>query len=270
MRTFEDLLTELGLNSTESKIYSGLLTLGLSKASAVARAAGISRVQVYPVLESLYNKNFVQRTEYRGKPTVFKAVPITEVLLAIKHRRDQEFDNLSKKLLKTYETIKQAKKTNNEESEVLLYSGWDRVLPMLHEELNKSQESIILAIDPKLLMNKYLKDLLNEIIKTKNIYGLSNDELIIIKDLDHYLKLNEQLINNEIGTRYRKTPENTGNIFIDESIAILIEGNKSEVFAIHSTHPLMLKFVRNYFENMHNKILEPFNKQLNKIFNSSK
>lgn len=54
-----DTLLDLGLSEIEAKLYLSLLSLGGSRASAVARSTGIKRTTVYAILKNLANKGFV-------------------------------------------------------------------------------------------------------------------------------------------------------------------------------------------------------------------
>ncbi|HBU07441.1 MAG TPA: hypothetical protein DEB09_05160 [Candidatus Magasanikbacteria bacterium] len=65
-------LKELGLNEHEAEVYLGLLKIGGSIASAVAKSVGIKRTTVYALLKSLAEKGFVT-TYYRKSKQFFYA-----------------------------------------------------------------------------------------------------------------------------------------------------------------------------------------------------
>lgn len=69
---YEKALEELGLTPEESTIYLGLLRVGGSIASSIAKETGIKRTTVYALLRSLANKGFVTMY-YRKRKQLYYA-----------------------------------------------------------------------------------------------------------------------------------------------------------------------------------------------------
>jgi sugar-specific transcriptional regulator TrmB len=67
---FINMLLDLGLSENESKVYLGMVALGPSTASAIARRAGIKRTTVYPVISALAEKGLA-RSELKGWKKLF-------------------------------------------------------------------------------------------------------------------------------------------------------------------------------------------------------
>ena len=63
----EDILTKVGLDEKEAKIYVALLDLGSEKVHEIAKKAGVKRPTAYVVLEQLYAKNFVIKTYHQRR-----------------------------------------------------------------------------------------------------------------------------------------------------------------------------------------------------------
>ncbi|RLG18790.1 hypothetical protein DRN63_00835, partial [Nanoarchaeota archaeon] len=82
----EDLLARLrkifNLNLYEVKIWTSLLSRGVSTAGELSEISGVPRSRTYDILESLERKGFVVMK--LGKPTKFIAVPPAEVLERVK------------------------------------------------------------------------------------------------------------------------------------------------------------------------------------------
>lgn len=65
-------LKDLGLNEHEAEVYLGLLKIGGSTASVIAKSIGLKRTTVYALLKSLAEKGFVT-TYYRKSKQFFYA-----------------------------------------------------------------------------------------------------------------------------------------------------------------------------------------------------
>jgi len=77
-------LKDFGLNSYESKIWTALLSRGVSTAGELSDIANVPRSRSYDVLESLEKKGFVVMKP--GKPIKYVVVPPEEVIEKIKKK----------------------------------------------------------------------------------------------------------------------------------------------------------------------------------------
>ncbi len=88
----EDFLNKLrrffGLNLYEVKIWTALLSRGLSTAGELANIANVPRSRSYDILESLEKKGFVVMK--LGKPIKYIAVPPSEVIERVKKNMKKE------------------------------------------------------------------------------------------------------------------------------------------------------------------------------------
>ncbi len=83
----KELLTkiqDLGLNSYEAKIWTALLSRGISSAGELSDIANVPRSRAYDVLESLEKKGFVIMK--LGKPIKYIAVAPEEVITRVKQK----------------------------------------------------------------------------------------------------------------------------------------------------------------------------------------
>jgi HTH-type transcriptional regulator, sugar sensing transcriptional regulator len=93
------------LNLYEAKVWTALLSRGVSTAGELSDIANVPRSRSYDVLESLEKKGFVVMKI--GKPIKYVAVPPTEVLERVKKNISQESQDQIKQLeqLKNTEII---------------------------------------------------------------------------------------------------------------------------------------------------------------------
>ena len=83
----EDILTKVGLDEKEAKIYVALLDLGSEKVHEIAKKAGVKRPTAYVILEQLYAKNFVIKT-YHQRRAFYSAEKPDIILRSLKEKED--------------------------------------------------------------------------------------------------------------------------------------------------------------------------------------
>ena len=81
-------LKDFGLNSYESKLWTALLSRGVSTAGELSDIANVPRSRSYDVLESLEKKGFIIMKV--GKPIKYIAVQPEEVIERIKKRIEED------------------------------------------------------------------------------------------------------------------------------------------------------------------------------------
>jgi len=88
---FLNKLRDFGLNTYESKLWTALLSRGISTAGELSDIAGVPRSRSYDVLESLEKKGFILMKV--GKPIKYVAVPPVEVLERVKKKIEDDAGN---------------------------------------------------------------------------------------------------------------------------------------------------------------------------------
>lgn len=89
-KDFLNKLKDFGLNTYESKLWTALLSRGISTAGELSDIATVPRSRSYDVLESLQRKGFILMK--LGKPIKYIAVPPEEVLERIKKKIKKDSD----------------------------------------------------------------------------------------------------------------------------------------------------------------------------------
>ena len=131
---FLNKLKDFGLNSYESKLWTALLSRGVSTAGELSDIANVPRSRSYDVLESLEKKGFILMK--LGKPIKYIAVPPEEVLERVKKRVVAEADTKTKILDK----VKKSKLLD--ELNLLHTQGIDLVDPTDFSGTLKSRNNI--------------------------------------------------------------------------------------------------------------------------------
>lgn len=93
-KEFLNKLKDFGLNTYESKLWTALLSRGVSTAGELSDIANVPRSRSYDVLESLEKKGFIVMK--LGKPIKYVAVPPEEVLERVKKKIQSDAESQSK------------------------------------------------------------------------------------------------------------------------------------------------------------------------------
>lgn len=120
-KDFIDKLRAFGLNTYESKLWTALLSRGISTAGELSDIANVPRSRSYDVLESLEKKGFIVMKV--GKPIKYIAVPPSEVLERVQKKIETDAEDQ----ISTLNSIKDSKILN--ELNVLHNQGIDLVDP---------------------------------------------------------------------------------------------------------------------------------------------
>jgi HTH-type transcriptional regulator, sugar sensing transcriptional regulator len=152
---------QLGLNIYEAKLWTALLSRGVSTAGELSDIANVPRSRSYDVLESLQKKGFI--IQKLGKPIKYVALPPAEVLERVKKQIKEDSD----KQLATMETLKDSELIH--ELDMLHTKGVELVEPsdmagsikgkssvydQMEMMIKSAEESIVIMTTEKGLVDK--------------------------------------------------------------------------------------------------------------------
>ncbi|MBU1199034.1 MAG: hypothetical protein KKF46_08375 [Nanoarchaeota archaeon] len=142
----EEFLTKLrryfGLNLYEVKIWTALLSRGVSTAGELSDIANVPRSRSYDILESLEKKGFVIMK--LGKPIKYIAVPPKEVVERVKKNMKSDADDKIKRLdgLKKTEVIQELNSLHTQGVELIEPSDLSGSLKGRHNLYNHLELTI--------------------------------------------------------------------------------------------------------------------------------
>lgn len=161
----EDFLNKLrrffSLNLYEVKIWTSLLSRGVSTAGELSDIANVPRSRSYDVLESLEKKGFVVMK--LGKPIKYIAIPPSEVIERVKKNAKLEAETKVKRLenLKGTEVLKELTQLHSKGVELIeptelsgSVSGRHNLYSQLDTTLRNAKKSVVLCTTDKGLMRK--------------------------------------------------------------------------------------------------------------------
>ena len=173
-RNFINKLRDFGLNSYESKLWTALLSRGISTAGELSDIASVPRSRSYDVLESLEKKGFIIMKI--GKPIKYIAVHPEEVLKRVKKKiqEDAEFksklmDQLEKSEVLTELTTLHTKGLNLIEPGELTgaFKGRENIYQHIAFSIRNANKSILLLTTNEGLQRKS-EYLLSPLMKAKS------------------------------------------------------------------------------------------------------
>ncbi len=140
-----------GLNTYEAKIWTALLSRGVSTAGELSDIANVPRSRSYDVLESLEKKGFVVMK--LGKPIKYLAVPPKEVLENVKKQIEKNTEkHLSEikstsfnDLINTFQELHE-KNTNQEENIVAILKGKNNIYKHLSFLVRNTKKDVMFSI----------------------------------------------------------------------------------------------------------------------------
>lgn len=157
----EHILTKVGLDEKEARVYLALLDLGNEKVHAIAKKAKIKRPTAYVILEQLYAKNYVIKT-YHNKRTFYAAEKPDILLRSLREKQE---------LLTQALPLLQARMSSNKERpKIRIYEGRLGV-EQVYDEMLRGPEALIFG-SRKYLSEEFgsLSGKLEEKMKSKNIH----------------------------------------------------------------------------------------------------
>ena len=154
-------LKDFGLNTYESKLWTALLSRGVSTAGELSDIANVPRSRSYDVLESLERKGFI--ITKLGKPIKYIAVSPNEVLERVKKRIQDDSDTQTRMLesLRGTDILDELNTLHTKGIEMVeptdltgSIRGRSNILNHLESMIKSAQKSIVLVTSEEGLIRK--------------------------------------------------------------------------------------------------------------------
>ena len=101
---YVEILSELGLTHTESKVYVALLCLKSATARNIHKESNVARQDVYRILSDLEEKGLIEKII--AKPTKFQPMPAEDAISILFQRRNEQDRQLRKKAKQAFRNFK--------------------------------------------------------------------------------------------------------------------------------------------------------------------
>ena len=206
-KEFINKLKEFGLNSYEAKLWTALLSRGVSTAGELSDISNVPRSRAYDVLESLEKKGFI--IVKLGKPIKYLAVPPKEVIERVKKKVAEDAERKSKNLesLKDSEVLKELNTLHTGGVELIdpteksgSFRGRDKLYDHLSSMIKNAEKEIIIATTSDGLKRK--------IQKFKNDLEKAHKKGVKVKIAAAVNDANKKLLRQLNGAEVRSTNKN--------------------------------------------------------------
>ena len=189
-------IKDFGLNSYEAKIWTALLSRGVSSAGELSDISNVPRSRTYDVLESLEKKGFIIMK--LGKPIKYMAIPPTEVINVIKKKIKEDSEKQEKQMddLKSSSILEELSTLHTQGIEMVeptdmvgLIKNRDNVYDYTESMIKNAEKSVYIVTSNEGLMRKVehmrktLKKLSEKNVQIKVIVPQTKDVEALSKEL---------------------------------------------------------------------------------------
>jgi len=141
------LLVELGLTTSEARVFLVLTQIGTAQIGMISKGTGIHREHLYQITRSLESKGLIEKE--LGLVSKYRAIALDEILPSLISRKQQEIFELKVKadtILKEYKNRQQhtrvASKSREEQTQFFMIPKKEAIIQRMKEATQKSQKSI--------------------------------------------------------------------------------------------------------------------------------
>jgi sugar-specific transcriptional regulator TrmB len=151
-KRFEEMvsvLTELGMSTTEARIYLTLLKINVIPAKKISEISGVLPPDTYRGLSHLQSEGFVNTI--LGRPKKFQAIPPKECISILSKRRKKALAQLKDQALSTIHSLSGINNNSQEKDEFIIIPKKETLYNKGRKMINAAENSIcILGTSRKL------------------------------------------------------------------------------------------------------------------------
>lgn len=251
-KEFLDKLKDFGLNSYERKLWTALLSRGVSTAGELSDISNVPRSRAYDVLESLEKKGFI--LVKIGKPIKYLAVSPSEVIGRVKKKIVEEAEEKNKILsqLKESEILEQLNVLHQEGIKLIdptdrsaSFRGREKVYEHMLLMIKNAKKNVTLVTSKSGLERKY--EVLQSCLKKAAKEGV--DIKISVPAVD------KEIVANLSFAKVKINKNSTARFCIVDGKEILLfltddkKVHKSYDCAVWVDAPLFVDYFSSLFEN---------------------
>lgn len=255
------LLTQLGLTTSQAKVYIGLLELKQASGKVTARHSKMARQEVYRVLDELQEKGLVEKIIAR--PTEFKPVLIEDCLSILIASKKNEFSENQRKaaiLLRKFnkESSRIKSQIQEDDSKFILIPERE-----VTKRVKRKIENTRTSLDAITTLNRFRHLIQNVNDECEKALERGVKFRLIVNKFD-----NENLLtpvtksvpkNPLFNLRYISTPHRVALAIYDKKevcVAISATASINETPILMSNNPSLVEIAQSYFETAWIKAME--------------
>jgi sugar-specific transcriptional regulator TrmB len=258
-----EILSSLGLNLSEAKVFVALHELGSSTAGMISKMSRVARESVYQILPKLAKKGLVE--EIITRPKKFKAISMKEAYTILLRRKEEENRKLCSKAMKALEKHKNKKKPRvTDDSHTSLIPSREAPDARIGHEYRNVQKTIdlMLTVGKFLQWSQYYGEIGIKQAKKRNVKMRIVTQQQLLKILANHPRLFTRSFKSQleyIDFRYVKKPFSVEMMIFDRKTLFVSTTNESDINKmvwLRTNNPLILEMANGYFEAMCEEAIE--------------
>jgi len=232
-------LRRLGLSEYEARTYLSLLGSGPLSAKDLSERAGVPYSKIYPVLEGLEGKGWLEAR--RGRPTRYYPRPPVEAVETSRQRFESEFRASEKRVLEELQPIYERGEIR-ERPDIWIIRGEANILSCINECLGRCRGRLLVAFP--LASSELLDSVVPSLTHLKSL-GVKIMVMVSQEAPAAFLRKLEKIA--EIQVRDRMF--GGGAIFDASEVVLLLGGGEAGLpLAIWSDHVGLVRLAGEYFD----------------------
>jgi sugar-specific transcriptional regulator TrmB len=140
-------LRDLGLTSSQAKIYLALLESGTLRISAIAKLSDVPRPDVYRNLSKLHETGLVEKII--RTPVEYRALPMKKGLSLLLETKTRQYETVKAETQVLLDTAKLKKRKKTEQPQFVLIPKGKTVISKIRDAIEKAESSIDLVLSWK-------------------------------------------------------------------------------------------------------------------------
>jgi sugar-specific transcriptional regulator TrmB len=262
---YVEILSELGLTHTESKVYLALLCLKSATARSIHKAANVARQDAYRILSDLEEKGLIEKII--TKPTKFQPIPAKDAISILFQRKNEQDRQLRKKAKQAFKNFKDTctKTPAPDEAAQFILLSKNEADPTGHIDkpgnaVDIAKQSVYALITFQLFMKVKLMD--EHIWKRAAKRGVKLN-FIIGGNEQAELNLDPALKNNDnFEIRWISTLPKSAVLLVDEKEVFFRIGNDIDNPVLWSAEPHFATMITDYLKTKWKSLGHPRKQQI--------
>lgn len=207
---------DLGLSEEEAMVLKDLYMAGQAKAGDLAKSSGLSRINVYRIMERLQQMNIVESS--LGRPVIFSAIPPEKAVEKLVQRasdRLRTMQEAKEHVIRELAMFKVGRqKPQAGDAKYRIVQGRQQIYAWIAKMASAAKEEILAYVEREDLMKIYYTGILEELEEARSKRGV---RVMILTDVDYSLAETVDNYSSCAEIRHTRIPGMSILLVVDES-----------------------------------------------------
>jgi sugar-specific transcriptional regulator TrmB len=249
----EKVLKSLNLSEKEVGVYLSALRLGSAKISTIAKRSGMSRSTTYNLLQGLFKKGFMKRTD-KASVQYFSPVSPDELIALLENKREA-LDNKIE-TVKAYLPQLQAVFSPHEQMpKVSFFEGVNGIKHIYEDVIKKGDKETFAALSLDNAAPEIKRWMMKTFTPRKVKKNIFSKVLVSSKNTKPYEKLNKKHLRRSLVVSNKKYPFEVEIDVYDGNKTAFISYDESEMMGVIIESPKIANTLKSLFSCIWDKKL---------------